>query len=191
MSLKPKALLEALDFRLSQLWKLDLVVGMAMGAGGAWLALEHQERLDSAVTAAIGLVGFFIGTVVAAAAILGAFLDQAFLRRLKQVGSEPVHYFAPFLFTAFMGVIAALLLLALIALPNGAPRWLWGTLGGIGGLATGWTLGSLVYDLDVVVQFLRLQQAAADVPDEPAERRAKVRPLPKATGRARETQDDS
>jgi hypothetical protein len=122
--------------------------------------------------------GGVIGAVVAGAAILGAFLDQAFLRKLKRIERDSTYYIAPFLFTAFLGTVAIILLLVLLALtPSGLAR-LRALLAGATGLSTGWTLGSLIYDLDMLVQFLQLQDAAADVPDSGDE--GNVRPMPRA-----------
>ncbi len=163
--MRPKALMAALDFRLSELFKWDLVVGLACGAFGVWLALTHPESLDRAVTFAGSLVGVVIGAVVAGAAILGAFLDQSFLRKLRAIDKEPVRYFAPLLFTATLGVVAGFLLLALAVTPSTAPTWILATTAGLAGLAAGWTLASLIYDLDVLVQFLQLQDAAAQAKD--------------------------
>ncbi len=181
MGIKPKDLFQALDFRLSEVLKLDLLVGIVTGAGGLWLALQHPRDLNEVVGPALGVVGVIIGAVIAGAAILGAFLDQAFLRKLKRIkNGDPVRYFAPFFFTAFMGVLGILFLLVLMAMPDGTPAWIRATIAGFGGLTTGWTIGSLVYDLDVLVQFLRLQETAANVPDQvPEEAEGEVRRLPR------------
>lgn len=117
------------------------------------------------VPVAATLVGVVIGAVIAATAILGAFLDQEFLRKLKSVGKDPAYYVAPFLFTAFLGVIGEILLLIVLPLSS-ATTWLPATLVGAAGVAIGWALGSLIYDLDMLDQFLHLQSAAADGDDE-------------------------
>jgi MFS family permease len=175
----PKALFKALRFDLAELLKWDFLIGVGFAAAGVWMALNAPERLNAQVIpAAIGIVGVVIGAVVAGAAILGAFLDQAFLRKLKRIERDSTYYIAPFLFTAFLGTVAIILLLVLLALTPSGLAWLRALLAGATGLSTGWTLGSLIYDLDMLVQFLQLQDAAADVPDSGDE--GNVRPMPRA-----------
>jgi MFS family permease len=178
MTMSPRALLEAIDFKVSQLWKWDLVLGLAGGAGGAWLAINYPQRLDTVVFAALGLVGVIIGAVIAGAAILGVFLDQEFLRKLKTINSEPVHFFSPFLFTVVVGVAAILFLLVLQSLSPNVEPWVRSTLSGFAGLTTIWAVTSVIYDLDALVQFLRLQQAAAERSDESGAEGDSVRRLP-------------
>lgn len=167
--MRPKALLKALSFNLDEVVRWDFVIGLGFAAGGVALAVNAPALLSQQVVpVAATLVGVVIGAVIAAAAILGAFLDQEFLRKLKRIERDPVYYFAPFLFTAFLGVVGEILLLVILPLET-APTWLLATLAGFGGQAIGWTLGSLIYDLDMLVQFLQLQTAAADVEDEPGD----------------------
>lgn len=164
--MKPAALFSALNLKLDEIIKWDLLIGIGTAAGGVWVSLVHPELLSNVLPVGVGLVGVIIGAVVAGVAILGAFLDQAFLRKLKLIDSEPVHYFGPFLFTAFIGVIASLLLLVVAVTPLTASSWFLALVSGLSGFFAGWTIGSLLYCLDALVQFLRLQEAAADIPDD-------------------------
>ena len=47
-------------------------------------------------------------------------MDQVFLRKLKAINKEPIRYLAPFIFTAVLGVSAALAVLAVSAVPTDA-----------------------------------------------------------------------
>jgi hypothetical protein len=178
LKLGPRELLRAIDFRLSEILKLDLVVGIGAAAGGIWLALSRPERLDDVLNITIASLGVVIGAVLAGAAILGAFLDQSFLSKLKRIDADPVRYFGPFFFTAFVGTIGLLISIVTAAVGTDSPPWLFASLTGAAGLATGWAIASVLYDLDVLVQFLRLQEAAAEVSDESGKGPGGVRQLP-------------
>jgi xanthosine utilization system XapX-like protein len=85
---------------------------------------------------------------------------------LKRINREPVRYLGPFLFTAVLGVASMFGLIAVSALPPAPPEWLLASLMGITGTLVGWTLASLIPDLSMLVQFVHLQEAAAEVPGE-------------------------
>ncbi len=162
----PKDLIKAIDMKIfSEVFKLDLLVGLGFGAGTAWLSVKHPEVVQSALGVTASLVGVVVGSVVAGVAVLGAFMDQSFLRKMRRIDADPVRSFAPFLFTAVIGVFAAIFLLVLGVLPVDNIDWIRAIVGGLAGLFTGWTLASLIYDLDVLVQFIRLQEDAAGVAD--------------------------
>jgi hypothetical protein len=108
-----------------------------------------------------------VGAVVAGAAILAAFLDQTFLRKLRQINREPVRYLSPFLFTAVLGILAGLFLLVVRVLPRSTPDWIFVTLSGLSGFLVVWTLTSVIRNLNMLVQFIGLQFDASDVPDVP------------------------
>jgi len=56
-------------------------------------------------------------------------------------------------------------LIVVSALPA-VSEWLLALLMGITGTLVGWTLASLIPDLSMLVQFVHLQQAAAEIPGE-------------------------
>lgn len=161
----PRTLAAALDFRLSEILKYDLFIGIAGGAGAGWLATSHPEKLKDILPLAAGLVGVVIGAVIAGVAILAAFLDQPFLRKLRAINKEPVRYMRPFLFTAVLGVMASLFLLVLVALPP-KPQWLVASIAGLTGTAVVWTLASVIQDMKILVQFVGLQFDASEIPDD-------------------------
>lgn len=162
---------QAFNFRLSELMKFDLAVGVLGGAGGACAGVFAPEQLAAGSAVAGSFVGVVIGAVIAGLAIQGAFLDQAFLRKLRVIGGDPVRHMAPFLFSAALGVIAGLILIALAFVPPTAPTVALAVVAGLGGFTSTWALASLVPALDTLVQFVRLRDDASLVPDDVAEPR--------------------
>jgi hypothetical protein len=162
----PANLRQALNFKLvDEVLRYDFLVGILGGGGGVWLAVGSPATLSHVLPVAATIVGIVIGAVLAGTAILAAFLDQAFLRKLRAINREPVRYLAPFLFTATLGVFAALLLLVMVALPKSTPAWLLATGGGFTGLFVFWTLASVLANLNVLVEFVGLQYDASEVPE--------------------------
>lgn len=163
----PSSLREALDFRLfSELLRYDLYIALVGGAGGVVAEVKSITALPLLISLAAGLVGVIIGAVIAGVAVLAAFMDQVFLRKLKAINREPVRYLAPFIFTAVLGVIAALAVLVVAAVPSEAPGWLRGIAGGLAGFFVTWTITSLLPDLKMLVDFVGLKMDATDVPDD-------------------------
>lgn len=145
-------------------WDLRLSLVAALGAG-TWEALR-PGAIAPVVPIAAGLVGVVIGAVVAGAAVVAAFLDQRFLRKLRLIGRRAERYVTPFMFTASIGVTAALLLLLLSVLPE--PGWRPVNVG-IAGAAVGaatWTLSSMVQNLSTLLEFIGLQTEAAGISEE-------------------------
>lgn len=168
----PTNLWQALDsFRPSEILRWDLAVGVVVGTGAAWMAVVTPSAVAGALPVVAGLVGVVIGAVVAGVAVQAAFLDQAFLRKLRLIGREPVRYLAPLLFTAVLGVGAGIAVLVLSVVISMWPTAVVATLSGITGLLAAWTLTSLIYDLNMIVQFVRLQDEAANLPDDVVELR--------------------
>jgi len=163
----PTSLAAALDLRLSQILRLDLLVGLIGGGGAIWVCLNDVEALGRLIPIAATVIGIVIGAVLAGIAILASYMDQQFLRKLREIGREPVRYLRPFLFTALLGVSSSLLLLALAVLPNHVDAWVLASVGGLTGTAVWWTIASVIADLDVLVQFIGLQFDASNVPDLP------------------------
>jgi MFS family permease len=160
----PESLKQALGrFELGEVLRWDLLAGVIGGCGAGLLAHFSPSTMDGLAGLVVGVVGVFVGAVVAGAAILGSFLDQAFLKKLKMIGREPVRYLAPFLFTATLGVIAAFAALILGALPPATPGFIFVTVSVLVGTFSWWTIASVLYDLDMLVQFIGLQVDAVDV----------------------------
>jgi cytochrome bd-type quinol oxidase subunit 2 len=155
-----------LDFKLSQILGLDLLLGIGGAGGAGYLALNHPESLRDAASASAQIVGVIVGLSLAGVAIQAAFFDQAFLRKSRSIGADPIRYLAPMLFTTTLGVLAALATIVVIAVPSTAPDWLLATSAGIAGFLVFWTLGSLLHNLTTLVSFVRLQADAADVSDD-------------------------
>jgi hypothetical protein len=163
---RPSSLREALDFRLSEILRYDFYIALVGLVGGILAEVESIASLPLLIAVAAGLVGVIIGAVIAGVAVLAAFMDQVFLRKLKAINKEPIRYLAPFIFTAVLGVIAALAVLAVSAVPTDAPGWLRGTAGGLAGFLVTWTITSLLPDLKMLVDFVGLKMDATDVPDD-------------------------
>src|SRR5688572_22999140 len=101
-------LFRALDFHLSELLRIDLGLGVLGGGGAIWLALNHPQRVATSLSLSQSLVGVILGAVVAGVSIQAAFFDPSFIRKIRAIGRDPVHYMAPFLFTVVLGVAAML-----------------------------------------------------------------------------------
>ena len=167
MAKQRSSLRDALDFRLfSEVLKYDLYIALAGLVGGVLAEVKSITALPLLIAVAAGLVGVIIGAVIAGVAVLAAFMDQSFLRKLKAINREPVRYLAPFIFTAVIGVIASLTILVVAAIPPDAPVWLRGTAGGLAGFFVTWTITSLLPDLKMLVDFVGLKMDATDVPDD-------------------------
>jgi hypothetical protein len=157
---------DALDLRLSEVLQSDIVVGIAGGVTSLLLALKAPSALLRGVPIAAGLVGVVIGAVLAGVAVQTAFLDQAFLRKVRAIGRDPVRHVAPFLFTATIGVFSMLGILVLAVLEPSSNVWILATFGSVTGFLTVWTMTSLLSCLAGLVQFLHLRVDAIDVPDD-------------------------
>ncbi|CDO31521.1 hypothetical protein [Mycolicibacterium porcinum] len=158
------AAVKAMDF--GDVLGIDLVIGVAGLIGGLVLGLTRPDLLVGAVSVTAGVVGAVIGAVIAATAIQTAFLDQAFLRKLRAIGRDPVTYMTPFLFTTAIGVFSLLGLLVLSTVPRTAPTWLVAPLGAIVGFFSSWAIASLLPLMGTLIQFIGLRQDAIDVPDD-------------------------
>jgi len=123
---------------LGEVLQVDFWIGLAGGVGGLVLGLKYPDKLVGAVGITAGVVGAVIGAVIAATAIQTAFLDQAFLRKLRAIGRDPVTYLTPFLFTAAIGVFALLGLLVLSVMSPTATTWVLAVLGTLVGFFSSW-----------------------------------------------------
>jgi hypothetical protein len=157
---------KALHFERSEILRADLFLGVAGGGGAAALAAVTPDALLRGVPVAAGLIGVIIGAVIASVAVQTAFMDQAFLRKLKAINREPVRYLAPFLFTAVISVGAMLGLIVLSTLSDKSGSVLLSVIGGLVGFLLTWAIVSLLYCLSTLVQFVGLKMDAVDVPDD-------------------------
>ncbi len=151
---------------LGEVLQIDFWIGLAGGVGGLVLGLRYPAQLTGAVSVTAGVVGAIIGAVIAGMAIQSAFLDQAFLRKLRAIGKDPVEYLTPFLFTAVIGVFALLSLLVLSVVTSTANTAVLATLGTMAGLFSSWAVASLLPGMATLIQFVGLRQDAIDVPDD-------------------------
>ncbi len=148
------------------LFRGDLLVGLGGAAGGAWLAVADPTQLRAAVPSAVVLIGVVIGAIVAGVAIMATFLNPAFLRKMRAIDEDPVHYLSPFLLTGLTGTVAALLSIVLSALPETCPPGLLDALGGVTGATVLYALASTAPNMTSLIRFIRLQEDAAEVPDD-------------------------
>lgn len=151
---------------LGELLQIDFWIGLAGGAGGLVLGLKYPTQLVGAVSVTAGVVGVIIGTVIAGAALQTAFLDDAFLRKLRAIDRNPVDYLVPFLFTAAIGVFALLSLIILSVVTPTANTAALATLGAVAGFFSCWAVASLLPGMATLVQFVGLRQDSIDAPDD-------------------------
>ncbi|MFF3206655.1 hypothetical protein [Streptomyces sp. NPDC002962] len=115
---------------------------------------------------AAALFGVIIGSVLAALAMITRACDTAFLRKAKKAGILPISdYLWPFFTTISMGLLSAISLLVLSAVPVSAPTDLRMALGALAGFLVFWTLASLLPALGALVVFTRLIERAAEKDD--------------------------
>jgi len=156
----------ALRFNRREFFQLDLYLGISGGSGGLILGILAPDAMLRSVPVVAVLLGVVIGAVIAGVAILAAFMDQAFLRKLTAIDRQPVRYLGPFLFTAVLGVFAMIFLIALSTMSSGSPRILLDILGCITGLLSVWAIASLLPCLSMLVQFMGLKTDALGVPND-------------------------
>jgi hypothetical protein len=156
----------ALRFDRGEILQLDFYLGVAGGAAGTVLAIVSPDALLRGVATDAILLGVIIGAVVAGVAILAAFMDQAFLRKLAAIQRPPVRYLAPFLFTAALGIFAALNLVVLSVMSDRSPRALLIIFGLMASFLSIWAIASLLPCLSMIVQFMGLKTDALDVHDD-------------------------
>lgn len=151
---------------LRDILRADLAVGLLLGAASGWLADEHPERAVDLAASAAALAGVVVGAVIAATALVVAFMSPAFLRKMRRIDEDPVSYLGPYILTGVVGTCGTVLSLVLAATPTSSPaQWLI-PLAVLAGGSCGWALASLVPVFTNLIRFIRLQQDAAEVPDE-------------------------
>lgn len=154
-------------FRPSEILGWDLLAGLVAAGGAIWATCTGRgDRLVAVAPIAVGLAGVTVTAVVASLALMAAFMSPKFLRNLAAIGREPTRYIAPFLATVMLGIVAALVGLALAALSPTAPAGWLGVIGALAAFFTVWAVASLVRGLSTLVQFVQLQAESAAVPDE-------------------------
>jgi hypothetical protein len=156
---------QAVKFNRREILQLDLYLGATGGAGGLALAIGCPAALLRGVATDAVLLGVIIGAVVAGVAILAAFMDQAFLRKLTAISRPPIRYLAPFLFTAMLGVFASLALISLSVMSDQSPRVLLAIFGFAASFLSVWAIASLLPCLSMIVQFMGLKTDALSVSD--------------------------
>ncbi len=156
MNFPPRSLLQ-LDFFVG------IVVALIFGAYG-WF---RPSKVLAVVGDLLGVVGVVVGASLAAAAVLAAFYEEAFLKKLKLLGRRNASeaYLAPFMFTVVISLLAMASLLALSLLEDSDPAAVVITLSAIAGLLCGWSISSLIPLMSTLLQFVGLKSDAADVPD--------------------------
>jgi hypothetical protein len=159
-------------FNRREILQPDLYIGMAGGLAGVAIGIIDPAALLRADGAAAVLLGVIIGAVVAGVAILAAFMDQSFLRKLAAINRNPVRYLAPFLFTAVLGVFASLSLIVLSVLSDHSAHSIIAIVGVLASFLTVWTIASLLPCLSTMVQFMGLKIDALDVPEDEDSRRS-------------------
>jgi hypothetical protein len=159
----------ALRFTRRELFQLDLYLGIAGGVGGLILAIRAPDAVLRSVPVAAGLLGVIVGAVIAGVAILTAFMDQTFLRKLAAIDRNPVRYLGPFLFTAVLGVFAMIFLIVLSTMSSDSPDVLLAIFGLVAGFLSIWAIASLLPCLSMLVEFMGLKTDALGVPDEEAQ----------------------
>lgn len=157
---------KALRFNRRELLQLDLYLGIAGGAGGLILAIIDPDAMLRSVPTVAVLLGVVVGAVIAGVAILAAFMDQAFLRKLAAIERQPVRYLGPFLFTAALGVFAMIALIVLSTMSSSSLTALLAIFGFAAGFLSIWAIASLLPCLATLVQFMGLKTDALRVPDE-------------------------
>lgn len=152
---------------VGDLLKIDIALGVLGAAAGFYVTIEHPAAIGRVIPVLTGLVGVVIGAVIAGLALLSAFMDQKFLRTLSLIDESPRRPMRPFLFTVVLGVIAAFFLVVLAAFDADATSaWLLAPLTALSFGSAAWTLGSLLPALDVLVQFVAVQETAAQIDEE-------------------------
>lgn len=155
-----------LGFSLREVLGWDLLVAVMGGAGGFWLAAFEPERLGALAPVAASLVGVVIGVVIATATIIAAFMDPAFLRKMRAIGEDPVRYLAPYIFSGVLGTVGAITAIVVAAVPPTAPTWVLASAACVGGFFVLYALASLISNLSNLMGFIRLQIDAAEVSEQ-------------------------
>lgn len=164
--MRKRSLLEELEIDMSEVLRYDFFIAIIGSSLTAWLAWDDDRALTDVVGTASQLLGAVLGTVIAAFAIITAFMDQAFLRKLRFLGHKPIFFVAPLAFTILLGLLAAFGLLVLSALQPFAPDVVRIVAAAVSGLFTTWTLASLFPDVKMLVQFVRVRFAASEMTDD-------------------------
>lgn len=175
-----KGMIEKLDLRLHEVLHYDILFGVAGGVGALWLSWESPATLVRAAPDVLSVVAVVIGAVIAGTAVIAAFMDAVFLRKIHLIGQRAKRYVVPFVATAAIGVGAGIFMIFFIALPPSAPHWLFRTLGGISGFFALWTISSVWPLLRFTLEFVDLKSDAADVPDDVVVSGAPISHLPSA-----------
>lgn len=154
------------SLRLKDILRTDLAVGVLGGIGAYWLAVHASKSLHNALPAAVALVGVVVGAIVAGTAVVAAFLNPVFLRKMRAIGEDPVAFLAPFIVSGVVGTTAALFAITLSALPPHTPSWLLNLIATITGFTVFYAIASMGPNLTTLIRLIRVQSDAAEVPDD-------------------------
>lgn len=160
-----KALFDAIRLPPRELFTWDFFFGITTGIAGAYLSFIREEPNQGLNNALIGIVGVVLGAIIGAVAIVSAFMDSEFIRKIHAIDREPVFFLRPFIFTAALSTMSLILLVSTLFLPENAPRLITVPLTFLSTATAGWTLGAIFPLLGTLVAFLDLKSEAAKVPD--------------------------
>ena len=145
---------------------LDFIVGLLGAVGGVWIGIASPGSFEDTVSLAMEAIGIVIVSAVITGAVVAVIPDHTLLRKLRLMNREPVRLLAPFVFTAALGILAAIITLVLAAVRTSRQTWARVVFSGLSGLTVAWTLASVIPALKALVEFTRLKDAAAQLPDE-------------------------
>lgn len=146
-------------------WTWEFGVAVIGGFGAAFLAYYLPSRLSSQTTFLESLDAAIMGAVIAAIAIVSAFMDESFIRKIHDIGKNPLRYVAPFMFTVLLAVVSLLTFFVNGVMPDAIPQWVRVFLGFFTVGFSIWTMMSLVANLWTFAEFIGLRSDAAEVPD--------------------------
>ena len=141
-------------------WSWLEFAAFAVGVfGGAWVAYHRYPHIGSPIPVSASLVGLTIGALIAGLAIMARSHDKNFLKALRKAGATPAsQFFAPFITTATIGIMAILAIIAYSILPSDLEPALRATFGGAAGGLTLLTLAGLTGALGTLVQYIDLYE---------------------------------
>jgi hypothetical protein len=156
---------ETLDLNLfAEILRWDAVVGIGAAVGAGILAATERD-VSAPLACAAGVVGVVIGAAIAGAAVIAAFMDQPFLRKLSALGRRPGYFLAPLVFTGLLGIVAEASMLAWFGLLENSQS-LRVVAGAVSGFFGAWALASLIPDLVAISELADIKATAAAIPDD-------------------------
>ncbi|MGW2620937.1 hypothetical protein [Streptomyces sp. NPDC001500] len=140
--------------RASWSW-LEFVALVGGGLGGGWVAYDRYPHNSSPIPIAASLVGLTIGALIAGMAIMARSHDAEFLNSLHDAGvSRASMFFAPFITTATIGILAIVAILIYSVLPAHLASGWRAVSGAFCGGLTLLTLSGLTAAIGTLVQYV-------------------------------------